>query len=477
MLVHVDNLHCTVASGTDAEREWLYEYLSFPDEQARYKRGPAWKRGPAKIRMMSSITQTFPTGFLDIVRKTAAEEKIQVDVNDRRAKPCSPDPGALIDWLRDYQREAIEVAREEERGVFHHATGAGKTEVIVALGEIYPCTWLVLTNKKDLLAQTAERFARRTGEAVGQIGDGAFAPARVTVAMFQTIFAGLRGRKSNILKFLATVQGVIVDECHIIPASTFLRVLMALKNAYFRYGFSGTPFARGDQKSIFTWGALGPIIHRVSADTLIGEGILARPTIRMIYVPQRSLAKSWAEVYGEAIVKSPARNAVVVHTAKRATKPCLVFIKEIAHGRALEAEMRAAGEKVEFVWGQKKLEARQAAIRRLVHGDVDILICNVIFQEGIDIPELQSVVIASGGKSVIMALQDVGRGMRRRNAQGEVTKEAFEVFDIADRGCGCTVRARHRGCEWLSKHTRKRRAAYVSEKYTVLEEASPLLRV
>lgn len=467
MILARSNTHCAVAVATDKEARWIYNYLSFPDDKARFRRS-RW--GDGKVHMMSATTQLFPAGFLGAVLKQAAADKINVQVKDERKRPIKADAQALIDWLRDYQHEAVQEAKLTPAGVFHHVTGAGKTEVMVALGEVFPCRWLILTHRKDLLIQTVERFARRTGEEVGMVGEGVFAPKRITVATFQTISIGLQQRKKHIAQLLLDAEGLMVDECHVVPANSFYRVCMAAKNAYYRYGFSGTPFARGDRKSIYTWGALGPIIHRIPAERLIKAGVLAKPTIKMVTTKHKPLAtKTWAEAYAQGITGSTIRNQKVVKAAKLAEKPCLLFVKELAHGKLLESALRRAGTKVEFVWGQHNTAVRKSAIRRLVHGDTDVLICSVIFQEGIDIPELQSVVIASGGKSVIAALQDVGRGMRRHSRDGKVTKEEFEVYDFKDDGCGCHGSVKHRGCGWLEKHTRGRLKAYASERYRVVE--------
>jgi len=474
MWVELHNLNSKVVKSTPEEREWLDSYLSFPDREAHFKmrKVPRWKKGDGLIHMLSPHLLTFPTGFVGQVATQAKADGFVVEVLDRRRKPERADPTALVDWLRPYQAEALNVARTVERGVFHHPTGAGKTELMVAIAELYPETkWLILTHRKDLIANTSDRFARRTGEVVGMIGEGTFKPARVTVAMFQSLVAQLRARNKRTLDFLASVRGVMIDEVHIVPAATYWRVLMALENAYFRFGFSGTPFARGDKKSIFTWGAVGPVIHKIEPETLIDAGVLARPQIRMVRVQHPMKAtKNWTEAYDTLVVRNVKRNAKVVAAALKAVKPCLLFVNHVEHGKLLECELRKRGARVEFVWGKHALKGRQAAIERLVMGEVDILICNVIFQEGIDIPELQSVVIAQAGKSIIAVLQRVGRGMRKRSRDGEITKEAFAVYDFKDVGCGCPSRDKHKTCEWLEKHTRYRLAAYTSVRYSVIEE-------
>lgn len=474
MWIELGNLHARVVKSTPDECAWLDDYLAFPDRDAhfRMRKVPKSKRGDGKIHMLSPHLLTFPAGFVQQVAAQAKADGHVVQVLDRRRRPEKPDPRALVDWLRPYQREALDVARTIERGVFHHPTGAGKTELMVALAELYPKSrWLILTHRKDLIANTSDRFARRTGEVVGMIGEGAFKPERVTVAMFQSLAAQIRSRNKRTLDFLASVNGVMIDEVHIVPAATYWRVLMAIDNGYFRFGFSGTPFARGDKKSIFTWGAVGPVIHKIEPEALIEAGVLARPQIRMVRTQSKPVdTRSWTEAYDQLIVRNKRRNAKVVAAALRAVKPCLLFVNHVQHGKQLELELRARGARVEFVWGKHALKSRQAAIERLVMGQVDILICNVIFQEGIDIPELQSVVIAQAGKSIIAVLQRVGRGMRKRSRDGEITKEAFTVYDFKDVGCGCPARDKHKTCEWLEKHTRYRLAAYTSVRYSVIEE-------
>jgi len=474
MWIEIHNLQSKLVQSTQEESEWLADYLSFPDEKAKYRmsRVPAWKRGDGKIHMLNGVTATFPAGFTHQVKKAAEEAGYSVQLLDKRRRPIKPDPSAAIDWLRSYQREAIDVARATERGVFHHPTGAGKTELLVALGEVYPTTWLILTHRKDLLTNTSDRFLRRTGEVIGTIGEGVFDPRRVTVAMFQSIFAAVQRKDDRMYRYLRTINAVAIDEVHIVPAATYWRVLMQLENAFYRYGFSGTPFARGDKKSIFTWGAVGPVIHRIKPQTLIDAGVLAKPEIRMARVAAHAEpgAKTWNEAYSKLITHAAARNDVVLKQVAAATKPCLLFVNLIEHGKNLERALRAAGTKVEFVWGQHHTSVRRAAIERLIHGETDVLICNVIFQEGIDIPELQSVVIAQGGKSIISALQRVGRGMRKHDRSGAVTKETFRVYDIQDVGCGCKTPHRHMACRWLEQHSRARVAAYASAGYSVITE-------
>lgn len=456
MLIAVENLRCTVVEAKPSEAKWIDDILSFEQKT----RPGARRFGDGRTHLYSRATKKFPTGFIPSVVKYALRDDVKVELIDKRVRPAPFDESADIAWLRSYQRSAVDRAVERERGVFWHVTSAGKTEVAAALVKRSPTMrCLFAVHRLDLLEQTAERFLKRGVEEVGLIGDGTWNPKRVTVASFPSLYASLHAKRTQ--AFLKGVDLVMFDEAHTLPAGSHYRVAMSLPNAYYRYGFSGTPFARGDQKSLYLWGATGPVIHRVSAEELITAGVIAQPTIHMIPVVQvLNASATWNDLYRRGIVESKTRNTAVLGAIARAAKPCLVFVKSIDHGRILENALRARGENVEFVWGSKSTAVRKAAIRRLVHGDTNVLIANVIFQEGIDIPELQSLVLAAGGKSTITVLQDVGRGMRRFDSEGRVTKEAFQVFDFLDRGT-----------RQFARHTNERLAAYGIEKYPVIQES------
>lgn len=459
MLVEMGNIFCRVAVGSDTEKSWLREYLSFEDERARF----AARRygGDGRVKMYNLLSDSFPTGLIPLVKKASAAEGTRVDIVDKRVKPCQRDPSANLAWLRDYQLAGVDKGIQVGRGIFWITTGGGKTEVAIGLAEALPCQWLFLVHRTTLMHQAADRYEQRTGKKAGRIGEGEWQippGCSFIVATFQTLHA--RHTDQNVVNLMTSTEGLICDESHTVAADTLWRVAMSAKNAYFRFGLSGTPLARGDKRSVLSIAALGPVIYRVKPEVLIAAGVLARPKIHLVQVKQKSERPTWQGVYGEAIVRSLVRNKVVVDCAKLADKPCLLFVKEIRHGKVLTEALNKSGVKADFVYGSDDTPARQAAVKRLIRGDTEVLVCSVIFQEGIDIPQLRSVVNASGGKSIIAALQRIGRGMRVSSGKSE-----FDVYEIADRGCGCPAKGGHTGCRWLERHTKMRVRAFTVEGY------------
>ena len=454
MLIELGNLWTTVLHYSQDEWEFLHENLTFVDPRVHYV--PAMKNMPP-TRLFSKKKGGFPAGLTPIIVRDARAAGFDVEVADRRTPP-TPVADANLKWLRDYQMDAIKAVERRKRGILWLPTGAGKTEIAIGIMRRYPGKWLFVAHKKGLMYQAAERYNLRLaehdedGEEAGLCGDGKWEPSDVTMATFQTLASK---RKTEAFEELVEgMTGIIVDECHTLPADSFYRTIMGI-DCQLRIGVSGTPLARGDKRSLMAVAALGPTIHRLKTDVLVEAGVLAKPRIRMIEVEQKDPQRSnWQSTYKAGVVQGKRRNRALVLAAAEAAKPCLLFVKQVNHGKGLLKDLKEAGVPTEFVWGDKSQKVRERAIHRLVHGDTDVLICSVIFQEGTDIPDLRSVVIGSAGKSVIAAIQRVGRGMRK--VEG---KDDFEVWDIADKGIPA-----------LEKHARARARAYLREGYEVVME-------
>lgn len=487
MWIQTGNIYSKLVRATVAEQNWLREFLTFANLSFNHKGSvdadPSSSAGrkPKRPRIMETCllnksNNTFPSGLMNKVI-IAAKGKHAIQLIDKRVKPCEYDENSDLLWLRDYQRDALDEIVKRKRGIVWIPTGGGKGEIICAVTRALPCNWLFVVHRGGLVHDIAKRYDQRARGIYpggrldpnisdaerrlisirsGLIADGQWNPATpspegsLTCATFQSLSAAMGSPK--FLELVKNVDGVMFDEAHTLPADTFWRSALAMSNAYYRIGFSGTPLARGDKKSVYTIAATGPVIYRIKTTTLVKRGILARPKIKMIECEQESEKPTWQGVYGEKVVRSVQRNKLVVEAAKKANKPCLVFVKEVKHGKVIRDRLEKAGVLADFVWGTTPQAMRDMSVDYLVKGMTDVLVCSVVFQEGLDIPELESVVIASGGKSIIATLQRIGRGMRSN--QGK--KKTFEVVDFMDKG------NKH-----LTKHARKRRKAYLQEGHEV----------
>lgn len=462
MWIKTENVFCRVVKADDDEQEWLQKYLSFADSSWMGK-----QRG-GRVSLYSTLRGLFPGGLLPLVQDAAQRDGVKIELMEGRTSVLVSDPTADLAWLRDYQLEAVNACVTARRGIVRAPTGSGKTEIFVGLTKAMPGRWLMLVHRDTLVDQAAERYRKRTGGRIPNVMSRTEPSTWKLVSGFnamtlQTLAAALRKDKPAVERALADCQGLVVDECHVAPADVYFNAIQKCP-AEFRLGFSGTPLDRTDNRSLMAIAALGKVIYSVKAQTLIDAGVLAMPRITMVPVEQKLQsglggASGWHEKYEILISESEVRNARIVEIVQEATKPCMVFVKLIDHGKALTRMLERAGLRTEFVWGATK--DRRGAIERLERRDADVMVASVVFQEGVDIPSLESVVIASAGKSIIATLQRIGRGMRTNGGM----KTSFEVFDILDTGVAM-----------MEAHSRRRMNTYVREGYqTIIQKADGTL--
>lgn len=484
MKLRRDNLHAYVVEATDDERGWLKLVLKYTHHRGRGFDMP--------IPVYETVNDRFPAGLLPMIGKQAAADRVALDLVDQRPPPLVA-AGAVPAWLDAEQIGVYDTALRFGRGIIQMGTGGGKTEVAVALGGVaFPRARVLYLAPRAILAQQArERWQLRASEGhvreerMGMLAEGERSIGRVTFGTFQTVHKGLEARNPGALQLLGDADVVFADECQTVAADTFYPVLMACMNARQRFGFSATPLSRGDGRSVLTEGALGPVIARVTAEELIASGRIVDARVEMHACKQfavrshpRDLAPNRAcaccaaiddepctvdcpsmdprsgvfvRTYQELVVESTPRNELLRELIRVAEKPALVFVQKLEHGKLLTVLLTRAGIATRLVTGAKSTPARKKAIQDLVRGEVDVIVATSVFEAGVDIPQLRTVVNAGAGLSAIRTVQILGRVLR--GAEGKTGATMLDVLD--------------QGEPSLERHAQQRRKAYRNEGFTV----------
>ena len=456
MNFEVFNTTTRVSSLTATEDAWLRHVLSHSKAVKGYM---GITKGYQDLSFYDSPTRSFPSGLLPLVSDMAREAGHEIFFEDMRVKPCLPsevDIPFLQDELRGkYQSDAIEAGVAWGRGIWWCPTGFGKTQLAIGIAKRLPCRWAFIVDEASLLDQTIDRWNvwDLDNEPAGILGAGRWQDARFVVATYQTLMAKIND--PTVQRWVESIGGLLLDETHVVAAPEYYKTAMRFHNAYWRIGLSATPLSRGPWENLHVMAVTGRVIYRAEIPEMVNAGVLAMPVVEMVpFEHKEASAATWQGVYGELVVRNLRRNSEVVNRATTGELPCFVFVKQINHGDDLLAKILKKGMRAEFLWAEATLRERKAAMKRMVDGELDIIVTNRIFQKGIDVPNLRSIVIAAGGRSVVDALQRVGRGMRVVPG-----KRAFTVVDFMDKGN-----------DWLLRHSRERRIAYKNAGY-LLEEA------
>jgi len=465
------NHKCQIIGLTDqkvlSELDLKMSYQSPGFEFAKYKnsRLAAWD---GRIRLFEN-KKYFAIGLLPVVRSILEKNSLEYEeVDNRDSSRGSELP--LVDKNfepRDYQVEVVKAAQRHKSGVIRMCTGSGKTSVIAMLCGKFNVKTVIYVIGIELLYQMKETIERLLGVKCGIIGDGIcdivdginictiWTAARAFDMKADVLDNDLTPDKEVSVENKKAVQDLvlnarmfILDECQYAGSSSLQLLSKYSKEARFRFLLSGTPWREmGDD--ILIEAVSGPKIYDLPATTLIDRGVLVPPKIYFVNVPKKNnLGKTYAEIYNQYIINNDVRNELIVSAAEQLVnngKKVLILISKVEHGRILY-EMLDGKFQVDNLNGSTSSDARMAAIKSMKKGSIQILIASKIFDQGVDIPELDALILAGSGKSSARALQRIGRVIR--SYPGKKWANVIEFWDNA---------------KYLEEHSKLRHKIYKSE--------------
>ncbi len=382
----------------------------------------------------------FPTGLFGIVKEFCEKEKIEYQSADYRVKPERNINLKINDefTIRVYQNLVVDDASSQQRGIVQVATGGGKTIIGAALiQKLGVAPFIFFVTSKDLLAQAKEeleRFLTLDGKpiVVGQIGDGIVDIRDINVMTIQTAVraAGkewskeykfdsddgddstpLEQKRAEIHHLLKTAKGSICDEVQHWRAETCQLVARSLESAYYTYGFSATPY-RDEGDDLMIQACFGKKIAEITASELIRDKWLIKPSIKIVHIRgPKSIYKQWQQLYKDQVTENEPYNTIVSNIANSYIKNgrlVLVLVQQIKHGKILSGLIPGSI----YLSGESPKKKRQENIKKLRNREISCIVSTVIFDEGIDVRPLDTLLLAGQGKSKVRAMQRVGRILR-----------------------------------------------------------------
>ena len=410
---------------------------------------------------ISFLTKTgrFPSGLTDRMSEGMTKLNLEHRVQYTYTLPpiyAKRNIPVKLDGMtaRRYQLEATWNAVNHRQGIIKLPTGAGKTVIALLIVKTLQQPTLFITHRSEIMHQTYKRFVTEFGEdAVGMVGDGIRMTGRlITIGMIPTL---VKFKKDDLHR-LFKVNVLIGDEIHHAPAKTWKQTIKKC-TALYRIGLTATPGDAGEQMELEA--ATGKVVYEAKVDALAKQGYLTKPhaiLMSRVNTPEISDRFDYQQAFKLGIIENHRRNTRIVSITKRLVQkglgPVLIFSTRKGHLRRLIELTSARNLNYEILTGADKTPERQRVIDKLKANKVDILFVSTIFDEGVDIPNIGSVVMAAVGKAKKKVIQRIGRGMRV--AEG---KDKFIVVDFFDSTC-----------KYLLNHSKRRRAIYKREGYDVV---------
>jgi superfamily II DNA or RNA helicase/HKD family nuclease len=338
--------------------------------------------------------------------------------------------------------EQIELSRQHghHRNLLVAATGTGKT-VMAAVDyarlrrRLSRDRLLVVAHREEILDQSLATFRHALRDPTfGEKWVGGHRPSR-----FEHVFASIQSLRSAGLAHLAPdhFDVVIVDEFHHAAAPSY-RALLDHVRPRELLGLTATP-ERADGLPILHW-----FDDRIAAELRLWDAIDQHRLSPFVYygihdgldlrtVPWRrgrgydvdgltdlyTASDWWARQVIDAVTKR-----VDDPTSMRA----LGFCVSVEHARFMARHFNDAGIPAVAVWGDSPDDERAGALRALADGRVHALFSVDLFNEGIDVPVVDTLLLLRPTDSPTLFLQQLGRGLRR--AEG---KTVCTVLDFVGR--------------------------------------------
>ena len=444
MLISKKNeVYLTLSDLTSSENQELTDFFTFEVPGAKFMpifRNRVWD---GKIRLFSPATGEIYFGLLSYIKEFCKNNNvkytIEEGVEDGRdvmgtvvrgfIKSLKPKTKGKSIKIRDYQIQAVQHAISRNRALLVSPTASGKSLIIYALVRYYQMAeheTLILVPTTSLVEQMYSDF-QDYGWSPGTYcqkiyqGHDKKVTKDVVISTWQSIYKMPR-------KYFEQFGCVIGDEAHMFKAKSLTSIMTKLHQCKYRFGLTGTLDGSQTHQLVLE-GLFGIVEKVVSTKELIDKKTLANLKIKCIVLKHPPIREriDYAEEINY-LVSNISRNNFILELCNTISGNTLCLFQLVEkHGKILYDGMKEK-ENVYFVYGGTDTDHREK-IRGLVEGHTNstTIASYGTFSTGINIRNINNIVLASPSKSKIRVLQSIGRGLRTSS-----TKDSILVFDIAD---------------------------------------------
>lgn len=402
-----------------------------PDYQTKLKLGKWLGKTPPKLNLFRCSGQKLilPYGTLDMLKEYVKEgDIVEKDFTTQKVNYSSDIP------LYDYQKEAVNAMSAQKCGILKAPAGSGKTQMGIALICKLGLKALWLTHTGDLLLQSKSRAERYIDKKlIGTITGGKVSIGEgITFATVQTM------TKLYLPKYKYEFDVIVVDECHRVAGSELKRtqfstVLSSLAAKY-KYGLTATVHrADGMERSIFA--QIGNVKYTVP-ESAVSDRVM-KVTVKKLLTgcdfPPDCTSFDGTLIYSKYITQlsyDSSRNAFIAEMLKENSEHYNLILSDRLQQLSNIYEILPDSLKKDCVLinGSTKKEIREQKLEDVRQGRKHYIFASYkLAKEGLDIPRLDRLYLATPQKDEAIVIQSVGRIARTFGG-----KEKPVCYDFVD---------------------------------------------
>lgn len=326
------------------------------------------------------------------------------------------------------QKEALEnlklLRESEDKGLLISATGTGKTYLSAFdVKNLKPEKMLFIAHRKTILRKAKYTFENIiSNKKMAIYGEESIVDADYIFAMVQTL-----NKKEHLEKFSKNYFNyIIIDEVHHSGAKTYQSIISYFKPD-FLLGMTATP-ERSDDFDIYRL-----FNHNIAYEIRLYDALRENLLCPFHYFGVSDITVDGECIDNKTSIKNLTLEQRIDHIIEKSRYygysgeklHGLMFVSRVEEANILAEKFNERGIKSIALTGEHGDNTRENAIEKLENGEIEYIITVDIFNEGIDIPCVNQVILLRPTESSIVYIQQLGRGLRKNK-----NKEFVVVLDF-----------------------------------------------
>lgn len=325
--------------------------------------------------------------------------------------------------------KSIQTLRDngEKKGLIISATGTGKTYLSAFdVLQVKPKRMLFIVHREQILNSAKASFQKVIG---GEASDYGVLSGNKKELDAKYLFATIQTISKPAYQELFesdTFDYILVDEVHKAGAQSYLKTL-AYFEPEFLLGMTATP-ERTDGYNIFEL-----FDYNIAYEIRLQEALEEDFLCPFHYFGVTDYEKDEYTISETSDLQALVANERIEYLLEKIryygcsyNQPKgLVFCSRKEEAKTLASLFVARGIPASYLAGEHSIEEREVEIERLETGEIQYIFTVDIFNEGIDIPKINQVIMLRNTESSIIFVQQLGRGLRK-----DPSKEFVTVIDF-----------------------------------------------
>ena len=307
----------------------------------------------------------------------------------------------------------LNTLRDEGKGkaLIISATGTGKTFLSAFdVAAVNPKRCLFIVHRTNIATKASETFTKVIKDkSIGMYTGSKKSSADYLFATIQTL------KKPHVLaKFERDdFDYIIIDEVHHAEAESYKKVLEYFKPE-FLLGMTATP-ERSDEADIFKLFDYN-IAYEIRLQQALEENLLCPFhyfAIEDFYLETgKSLVKNFSNLINDERVEH-IMDKINFYSFSGEKLSALMFVSNVNEAKDIAEKLNQKGIKAQSLTSLDSEHIRELTIQELEAKRLEVIVTVDIFNEGVDIPCLNQIVLLRPTQSAIVYIQQLGRGLRK----------------------------------------------------------------